>query len=460
MLFGIRWGSLRAKIIAWSFVPTAMILVAVALVTLYAYQQVTEDLVVERDRELIRLSAGQVTNQLFEHTATLADVARLLAVHQDDLAAQQAALREAHNRLLAFDGGVLVLDNRGRVVAAEPSRLEILGEDWSDRLYFRHILRASETVVSDIVPDGPGGAEVIVAAVPVMGDQGEFLGAVAGMFRLGAGALSVFYGDIIKLRIGGTGATYVVDGNGRVIYHTHLDLVGNDFSQQPVVQEALAGKVGAVRTRDFDGREIVAGFAPVPGTSWGLVAEESWAALNATSRGYRQFLLVLLALGVLLPALVVSVGVRRITGPIIALMDAAQEMAAGHFGRRITARTGDEVESLAEQFNFMAAQLDAMMRALEQRVVDLEHARAALRASRDQLQAILEGVADGIVAYSAGGEIVYANTEAARVMGYPSVEALVRTQTAEILRKFDLRDEAGRPFPLDRLPGRLARQGL
>jgi uncharacterized SAM-binding protein YcdF (DUF218 family) len=33
MLFNIRWGSLRTKIIAWAFIPTAIILVAVAWIT-------------------------------------------------------------------------------------------------------------------------------------------------------------------------------------------------------------------------------------------------------------------------------------------------------------------------------------------------------------------------------------------------------------------------------------------
>ena len=49
--------SLRQKIITWFLVPTAIILVMVAVVTFYAYQRVTENLVIERDRELTRLSA-------------------------------------------------------------------------------------------------------------------------------------------------------------------------------------------------------------------------------------------------------------------------------------------------------------------------------------------------------------------------------------------------------------------
>ena len=64
MYVGFQWNSLSTKIIAWSFVPTAIILMAVALVTLNAYQEVTEDLVIERDREVTRLLAHQLVAEL------------------------------------------------------------------------------------------------------------------------------------------------------------------------------------------------------------------------------------------------------------------------------------------------------------------------------------------------------------------------------------------------------------
>lgn len=41
MLLNIRWGSLRAKIIAWFFVPSALILIAIALVVFLSLHQVT-----------------------------------------------------------------------------------------------------------------------------------------------------------------------------------------------------------------------------------------------------------------------------------------------------------------------------------------------------------------------------------------------------------------------------------
>jgi hypothetical protein len=333
-----RWGSLRTKIIAWSFFPTMIILVAVAVVIFYAYQQVTEDLVLERNQELTRLTASQFAAELKEYTDLLVAEARTSDIYGNDPVAQRDALKGARNRLAVFDAGALILDTFGTVVAAEPERPEVLGQNWSDRTYYRQMLRSQilgspGPVFSDIVADGPDGAEVIVVAVPITGPQGEFVGTIAGMFRVGATTVSAFYGDIIKLRIGESGSAYLVDGNGRVIYHTDTDRIADDASAQAVVQQVLSGQVDAIRTRDFEGRDIVAGFAPVPGTSWGLITEESWAVLISGSRGYQQFLLLLLVLGVVVPALVVTVGVRRITKPITELIGAAQEVARGNFGQ-------------------------------------------------------------------------------------------------------------------------------
>ena len=54
--------SLRVKIIAWFFVPTALLFIAVAANNFFAYQDVTADLVVERNQDLTRRSASQLSS--------------------------------------------------------------------------------------------------------------------------------------------------------------------------------------------------------------------------------------------------------------------------------------------------------------------------------------------------------------------------------------------------------------
>ena len=60
---GLLTGSLRIKIIAWFFVPTA-IMVAVAWVNFCSYQKVTEDLVFERNIDSTQLLAARMAIKL------------------------------------------------------------------------------------------------------------------------------------------------------------------------------------------------------------------------------------------------------------------------------------------------------------------------------------------------------------------------------------------------------------
>jgi PAS domain S-box-containing protein len=84
---------------------------------------------------------------------------------------------------------------------------------------------------------------------------------------------------------------------------------------------------------------------------------------------------------------------------------------------------------------------------------------AELRVSRDQLEAILQGVGDGITVQGPGGELLFANPYAANAVGFEDPEELLRTPVTEVVERFDLLDDRGQPMPLDRLPGRRALAG-
>jgi two-component system NtrC family sensor kinase len=257
----IKRQGLRTKIIAWSFIPTLIILAAVAIVTYVAYQKVTDDLVLAKDQEVTRLSASQLSAEMKAYTDLLTDIANTSDLRQANPNLQHDALQSFSNRLVIFDGGVTILDNFGVVAVTMPERPEELGQDWSSRDYFRQIVHSSRPVFSNILPDGPQQTDVIVVAVPILGDQGELIGVLAGMFRMGAREVSAFYGGIVKQRIGENGSTYIVDSQGRVIYHQDSTQIGENISTSSVVQAAMTGETGAIRTEDSNGKRIVAGYA-------------------------------------------------------------------------------------------------------------------------------------------------------------------------------------------------------
>jgi signal transduction histidine kinase len=83
-----------------------------------------------------------------------------------------------------------------------------------------------------------------------------------------------------------------------------------------------------------------------------------------------------------------------------------------------------------------------------------------LRRSRDQLRVILESVAEGITVQNVHGKLIFANEAAAKMIGYESAEQLIQSSVSEIMQNFELIGENGRPYPPDKLPGRLALQGF
>jgi serine phosphatase RsbU (regulator of sigma subunit) len=236
-------------------------------------------------------------------------------ISQGDAATRRAALNSSRNRLSVFDGGVVLLDNLGTVVAAQPAREGILGQDWSDRDYFGSLMTTPAAYFSNTSNDGAFGVKVIVVSVPLLGDGGEFVGALAGMFRLGEPTASSFYASILKLRLGQTGHTYIVDGGDRLLFDSGQSpgerVVGSEVDIQHLAGISIDGSGDAVRTRDSEGHDIVAAYAPVPGTDWTLVTEDDWAALTSQTRPYGQLLVGLLGLGMALPAIGVALLLRE-----------------------------------------------------------------------------------------------------------------------------------------------------
>jgi len=103
---------------------------------------------------------------------------------------------------------------------------------------------------------------------------------------------------------------------------------------------------------------------------WIALKEQSWAEIMQPTLPYQQLLLVLLGLGVIVPVLVTAYGVRHITNPIHKLIRASEQVTAGQFKHRIEVKTGDEIETLADQFNLMSAKLDDSYSSLEKKVTD------------------------------------------------------------------------------------------
>ena len=187
-----------------------------------------------------------------------------------------------------------------------------------------------------------------------------------------------FIWDVISaIKVGEHGLAYVVDADGRLIAHPDIDLVlaNTDLSRLPQVQAALAaGKDDETDelqiARDLSGRPVLTAHAAIAPLGWLLFVElptdEAFAPLYGSLRASGALLLA----GLLLAALSSLVLARRMVMPIRALQAGAARIGAGELDHRIAIATGDELETLGQQFNRMAEQLQDSYASLEGKVAE------------------------------------------------------------------------------------------
>jgi PAS domain S-box-containing protein len=116
-------------------------------------------------------------------------------------------------------------------------------------------------------------------------------------------------------------------------------------------------------------------------------------------------------------------------------------------------RAEEEIRHLNKDLEKRVAERTAW---LEDALAERERVEEKLRTSREQLEIIMGGVADGITAQDLSGRLVYANDAAGRIFGCSSAQALLNTSMENTVDRFEITDEEGKLFAFESLIGRVA----
>ena len=249
--------------------------------------------------------------------------------------------------------------------------------------------------------------------------------------------LKLIWELVSQIKVGEGGHAYVVGAQGRLIAHPDISLVlrNTDMSRLVQVQAALAAmaevqaalaaqaeqaaqaaqaaQAGQTRqaappaqvlpapqawtansgpdalqgTLNIQGQEVLTASAPILPLGWIMFVElpvkEAYASLYAAL----QRLATVLAAALIFAVLAGMFLARRMVGPIQALRAGAERIGGGDFAQRISIRTGDELEGLANQFNHMGSRLQESYADLEMKV---ESRTAELSESLEQQTATSE----------------------------------------------------------------------
>ncbi len=400
-MFSIR--SLRLKTLLSALLPMALVLAVMALIVLYEYERVAQDVVEQRDTELAVVSAARLSEGLGQYSRLLQEIAAGDDARSMEPARLALPLEEARDLLYVFDAGLAIYDSEGLALAPRQ------GMDFPIPSKLDEIRRTLRPIFSDVFQDEISGEDVMLTGAPILGSDGELKGVLAGMSTVKYSLLGGMYAEVLEFKAGRSGYAYLVDGNGQVIYHRYSSQVGGSLADTDPVIRVTRGETGAVLTEDTTGKTVISGFAPVPGTGWGLVTQERWDVVMGPIRRYGTWLLGILIGGSVISGALVFFSISQVLRPIQDLTRGAERIAGGDFDHTVVVKTGDEIEALARQFNAMSVALKESFAELEKRLVERQRAEESLRESEEKLRVLFDGTYDLITLTDANATTLWAN---------------------------------------------------
>ena len=280
------------------------------------------------------------------------------------------------------------LDNRGQRVALLKTQAEF---DPRTRPWYQVVQKAGKPAWTSVPYVSSSYQSATMAlSQPIYKSDGTLLGVQKSTFRL-----DKIHRFLSELKVGQTGQTFIVDRSGNLIASSKigqpyiLDLKNEELQQIPAVKSessVIHATAQAILDRfgNFNGiaqnqqldfmlanqRQFVqvSAIRDGRGIDWFsvVVVPESdfMAQINANTRTT-----ILLCLGALAVTTILGLFTSRwITKPIFQLQKASQAISSGQLDQTLQVQGISELESLADSFNQMAAQLKTSFIELESRV--------------------------------------------------------------------------------------------
>ena len=239
---------------------------------------------------------------------------------------------------------------------------KMAGINVSERDYFKNA-KAGKVTIGKPTPSKSTGRPVVPIGAPILSPSGQFVGAVGVILNI-----DFFMDKVAGTQIGRTGYAFMVDRDGLVMAHPKKEIVFKVNTKDVKGAEALGTKMVSgqkgVESYQFEGRNRIAGYAPVSLTGWAIAAgqdgDEFLEPIYEIRKGYflvGGIFLVLAILGCVFFARGIS---RPITRVVEGLNDAAEQVRAA------STQISTSSQSLAEGTSQQAAAVEETSSSLEE----------------------------------------------------------------------------------------------
>lgn len=165
-----------------------------------------------------------------------------------------------------------VLDTEGIIVAAGVNR-ELIGQNMSDRVWFKDAKSLNSISVSDLYLSQVGNLPTVAYTCPIRSDEGELLGYFSTRFDW-----NYIYDIIDSARIGKNGEIFIINNDGYIIAsRSRQGILYDNLKHLNAAQHAMKGETyGYIFEKGLTGTKIY-GYAHTRG--YNAYTGKNWSAL-------------------------------------------------------------------------------------------------------------------------------------------------------------------------------------
>ena len=361
----IRWG-IRGKLIA-SMMATLIPFLALSLFWSY------RELEAERSKiqlETLRFATSGAT-VADEFVTTTEQALMTLAEAPSVKAKDRRRLDPLVKRLkpkFPYFMNLVVVDERGNLVAAAIGPQPGQHVSFADRRWFQEVSISNRLVISELITGRLTGLKNVTIAFPIRDYDNRFLGAVLAPIDL-KGLQNAFGGLMLP-----TDATIVVlDRRGTVLmrFPPNGDWIGRQVSDLLLFQEAVRSDRGFVEGPSLDGIVQLNAFAATAKVPWSILVSIPTSRVRASfmlqARQAASLIVAALSIAFILGTLLS----RWIAEPVRGLAKGAKAIGEGQLDARIERTSTDEIGELTDAFNQMADSLETARAQRERRNAQL-----------------------------------------------------------------------------------------
>lgn len=318
--FPPKWRGFTTQLVVFTILPLTLLLLAIALGSVYLHQKDMRALVGERDERALQSAAAALESELHHRATTIASLA-LFVQSEADLSSERLTVADADLKV-DFDGGLAYFDNNGNLLAT--TRQNGLWT-WVEQN------KKSLTLAS------PSDIEPVFSSPfiePVSNQTFIILSAYSPRGVILAGAFSpetLAHETLLPSYPANSHATiFLLDSSNELLF------VGGAHSSEGLSPDgntslrAIRGESG-VAYLQMDNTEHVLAFNPIPLTGWALLSDEAWEAVGSPSLQLTQVAPLVLIPAFLLALIALWFSARRIIQPLQKLESKAAALAWGNF---------------------------------------------------------------------------------------------------------------------------------